>query len=87
MLLVKTQPLFRGHIGIARPRVVTVQLAELLQGEGGASGSHPLGRVAAQISADWQRMYGHPIYCLETFVDPELLLAVLESGFTKQQNG
>ena len=33
--------------------------------------SHILGRMAAQISADWQRMYGHPIYFLETFVDPE----------------
>src|SRR5882672_9384450 len=33
--------------------------------------SHILGRMAAQISPDWQRMYGHPIYFLETFVDPE----------------
>ena len=33
--------------------------------------SHILGRMAAQISEDWQRMYGHPIYFLETFVDPE----------------
>jgi uncharacterized protein DUF4338 len=33
--------------------------------------SHILGRMAAQISADWQGMYGHPIYFLETFVDPE----------------
>jgi hypothetical protein len=33
--------------------------------------SHILGRMAAAISADWQRMYGHPIYFLETFVDPE----------------
>jgi hypothetical protein len=33
--------------------------------------SHILGRRAAQISDDWQRMYGHPIYFLETFVDPE----------------
>jgi len=33
--------------------------------------SHILGRMAVQISADWQRMYGHPIYFLETFVDPE----------------
>ncbi len=32
--------------------------------------SHIL-RMAAQISDDWQRMYGHPIYFLETFVDPE----------------
>jgi hypothetical protein len=33
--------------------------------------SHILGRMAARISEDWQRMYGHPIYFLETFVDPE----------------
>jgi hypothetical protein len=33
--------------------------------------SHILGRMAARISGDWQRLYGHPIYFLETFVDPE----------------
>jgi hypothetical protein len=33
--------------------------------------SHILGRLAQQISADWRQMYGHPIYFLETFVDPE----------------
>jgi Druantia protein DruA len=33
--------------------------------------SHILGRMAVQISADWRGMYGHPIYFLETFVDPE----------------
>ena len=33
--------------------------------------SHILGRVALRISADWQRIYGHPIYFLETSVDPE----------------
>jgi hypothetical protein len=33
--------------------------------------SHILGRMAARISADWLAMYGHPIYFLETFVDPE----------------
>jgi hypothetical protein len=33
--------------------------------------SHILGRMAARISGDWQQMYGHPIYFLETFVDPE----------------
>src|ERR1700690_782703 len=32
--------------------------------------SHILGRMAARVSEDWQRMYGHPIYFLETFVDP-----------------
>jgi Domain of unknown function (DUF4338) len=33
--------------------------------------SHILGRMAVRISGDWQQMYGHPIYFLETFVDPE----------------
>src|SRR6266849_1033718 len=33
--------------------------------------SHILGRMAARISEDWQRMYEHPIYFLETFIDPE----------------
>jgi len=33
--------------------------------------SHILGRMAARISGDWQSLYGHPIYFLETFIDPE----------------
>lgn len=33
-------------------------------------GSHILGRMARQVSADWQKIYGHPIYLLETFIDP-----------------
>lgn len=33
--------------------------------------SHILGRMAMRISGDWQGMYGHPVYFLETFVDPE----------------
>ncbi len=32
--------------------------------------SHLLARVAGQLSGDWDRLYGHPIYYLETFVDP-----------------
>jgi hypothetical protein len=32
--------------------------------------SHLLGRVARQISDDWQGLYAHPIYLLETFIDP-----------------
>jgi hypothetical protein len=32
--------------------------------------SHLLGRMARTISADWEQAYGHPIYYLETFVDP-----------------
>jgi hypothetical protein len=32
--------------------------------------SHLLGRVARVLSTDWERLYGHPIYYLETFVDP-----------------
>jgi hypothetical protein len=33
--------------------------------------SHILSRMAGRISQDWQQLYGHPIYFLETFVDPE----------------
>jgi hypothetical protein len=33
--------------------------------------SHILGRMARCITGDWERVYGHPIYFLETFVDPE----------------
>lgn len=32
--------------------------------------SHILGRMAAVLSDDWQRMYRHPIYFAETFIDP-----------------
>ena len=32
--------------------------------------SHVLGRMAAILSPAWQRIYGHPIYFVETFVDP-----------------
>ena len=33
--------------------------------------SHVLGRVMRRLSADWQSVYGHPLYYLETFVDTE----------------
>ena len=33
--------------------------------------SHILSRSARQLSRDWERLYQHPIYFLETFVDPE----------------
>lgn len=33
--------------------------------------SHLLGRMARTVADEWQRMYGHPVYFLETFVDPE----------------
>jgi hypothetical protein len=32
--------------------------------------SHILGKVTRTLSADWQRMYGHPMYFAETFIDP-----------------
>lgn len=32
--------------------------------------SHLLGRMSRQLSFDWQRVYAHPIYFTETFVDP-----------------
>ena len=31
--------------------------------------SHLLGRMAKMLSGDWERVYGHPLYFLETFVD------------------
>lgn len=33
--------------------------------------SHLLARITKQLSADWERCYYHPIYFVETFVDPE----------------
>jgi len=33
--------------------------------------SHLLGKMARRISRDWQEVYGHPVYFLETFVDTE----------------
>ena len=36
--------------------------------------SHLLGRISRRLSADWQSVYAHPIYFLETFVDPQRFL-------------
>jgi len=33
--------------------------------------SHLLGAMVRRLSADWQRLYGHPIYFAESFVDRE----------------
>jgi len=33
--------------------------------------SHLLGRMARMLAEDWERIYGHPVYFGETFVDPE----------------
>ena len=33
--------------------------------------SYTLARISKRISADWQAKYGHPILCLETFVDEQ----------------
>lgn len=33
--------------------------------------SHLLGRMARMLPAEWERMYGHPVWFAETFVDPE----------------
>jgi hypothetical protein len=32
--------------------------------------SHILARMARRLPQEWQRMYGHPVYYLETFIDP-----------------
>jgi hypothetical protein len=34
--------------------------------------SHLLGRVVRLLPAEWERVYGHPLYFAETFVDPTL---------------
>ncbi len=33
--------------------------------------SHLLSRCARIISSDWEKIYNHPVYWLETFVDTE----------------
>lgn len=33
--------------------------------------SHILAGVARRLSGDWQKVYGHPLYFLETFIDPQ----------------
>lgn len=33
--------------------------------------SHILGRMARILPVDWERLYGHPVYLLETFIDPQ----------------
>ena len=33
--------------------------------------SHVLSRISKRISADWEIKYGHPVLCLETFVDEQ----------------
>ncbi len=33
--------------------------------------SHILGKVTRALSDDWERVYGHPVYFAETFIDPE----------------
>jgi hypothetical protein len=32
--------------------------------------SHILGKMTSQLSQAWERMYGHPVYFAETFIDP-----------------
>ena len=32
--------------------------------------SHLLGTMVRRLSAEWERVYGHPVYFAETFVDP-----------------
>jgi hypothetical protein len=33
--------------------------------------SHLLGRMARLLPAEWNRLYGHPVYFAETFIDPD----------------
>lgn len=38
--------------------------------------SHILGRMAKLVRRDWEQLYAHPIYLLETFIDPERFAGV-----------
>jgi len=33
--------------------------------------SHLLGQMMRRLSAEWERVYAHPVYFAETFVDPQ----------------
>jgi hypothetical protein len=33
--------------------------------------SHILGQMAKMLPCDWEKLYGHPVYFLETFIDPQ----------------
>jgi len=33
--------------------------------------SHILGRMARDLPRDWERVYGHPVWYLETFINPD----------------
>jgi hypothetical protein len=33
--------------------------------------SHLLAQVARRIAADWEQLYHHPVYLLETFIEPQ----------------
>lgn len=33
--------------------------------------SHLLGRMMRMLAREWERVYGHPVYFVETFVDPQ----------------
>jgi hypothetical protein len=33
--------------------------------------SHLLGQMGRRLAAEWERVYGHPVYFAETFIDPQ----------------
>src|ERR1700727_2717746 len=39
-------------------------------GRGEHLASHILGRMTSALPGDWERMYSHPVYFAETFIDP-----------------
>jgi len=49
--------------------------------------SHILGRMARIVPADWQRIYAHPIYWLETFVDTSRLAGTCYRAANWQEIG
>lgn len=53
------------HLIAYQPRFVVLPWARI-----NCLASHVLGLMARRISSEWQNVYDHPIYFLETFVDP-----------------
>jgi hypothetical protein len=50
---------------VYNPRYLIMPWVEVLH-----LASHLLGRMVKMLPGEWQRVYGHPVYFAETFVDP-----------------
>src|ERR1039458_7475763 len=62
------QSLTRPATGISRPPIASYLPPHL---GSKMTKARTAGRMARRIAADWQALYEHPVYLLETFIDPE----------------